>query len=108
MATTERSTLHGRPMQGPTTGRPANAYAGQTYYDETAHVMLYFDGNTDQWRPMGVAAEFDEPTMPAAMLPIRGLEFAGNDGSTWISDGVVAMRPAEEPESSSSSPSSGE
>lgn len=83
---------HGRSINGPTRGREVqeNPFGGQTYFDFDTRQMLYFDSETNEWRPMGVmiAPNGIEGVHPAAAA-LDGTEcFDSIDGSmTFASQG---------------------
>lgn len=60
------SDFHGRPLQGPTRGRPDNAFGGGVYFDEELQVHLYWDSEREEFRPLGVA--IGTGPMPQALV----------------------------------------
>ena len=96
---------HGRAINGPTAGRPTNAYPGAPYFDTDLGIQLVWNGSA--WLPPNAPLSGTTGARPAATtLPAGTMYFNTSIGQLQYSDGALWLDLSVEDEHSSSSNSS--
>lgn len=82
------TSLHGIPCQGPTAGRPGNAYPGCLYFDTDLDCLIVFDGAQWEATVQPLADDFASPSLadvvPGTLVNDSNADAAGYyDGTDY-------------------------